>query len=314
MPSKNNTMPMPRTMIGVVTVTYNSERFLPAFFASCWSQSWANHRVYCIDNASADGSAQALRDQTDERLKVTLNRDNLGVAAGNNQGILQALKDGCEWVLLLNNDTIFPATLFQQLVEACQSQRWQAVVPKMHFDTPRGAIWYGGGQFNPWRGHTGYHIGIGAPDNGQFDKARRMDYAPTCCMLLHRSVFETVGLMDETYFVYYDDTDFCWRMRQQGLELGYWPAATLVHKVGGSTGGIGSPFTVRITARNRLYFLRKHFGFWSPWLWLMAFLPYYAVRYLMRSWQPAAFKASLDGSLAFSKMKPQVPTLPRSSG
>ncbi len=303
-------MPMPLPLIGVVTVTYNSERFLPEFFASCWSQTLTNYHVYCIDNASADDSAAALGQQTDGRLKVTLNRDNVGVAAGNNQGIVQALRDGCDWVLLLNNDTIFPATLFQELVEACQSQHWKAVVPKIHFDSPRGAIWYGGGSFNPWRGHSGYHIGAGEPDCGQFDAACRMDYAPTCCMLLNCSVFEAVGLMDETYFVYYDDTDFCWRMRQQGQELGYWPTATLVHKVGGSTGGIGSPFTVRITARNRLYFLRKHFGFWSPWLWLLAFLPYYAARYLLRSWQPGAFKASLDGSLAFSKMVSRVPTLP----
>lgn len=297
-------------LIGVVTVTYNSERYLPAFFASCWSQTVDRHRVYCIDNASTDGTVAALAKQTDPRLQVTLNSTNVGVAEGNNQGIVQALLDGCEWVLLLNNDTTFPPTLLRQLVEACETQRWQAVVPKMHFDAPAGAIWYGGGSFNPRRGHTGFHIGRGEPDRGQFDTPKRMDYAPTCCMLLHRSVFEKVGLMDETYFVYYDDTDYCWRMRQHGQALGYWPAATLVHKVGGSTGGVSSPFTVRITARNRLYFLRKHFGFWSPWLWLLVFLPYYAGRYLISSWHPAAFKASLSGSLAFGKMVPRVPSLP----
>ena len=301
-------------LIGVVTVTFNSERFLPDFFASCWAQSVTDLRVYAIDNASRDGSAAALGRESDPRLKVILNRDNLGVAAGNNQGIVQALADGCTWVLLLNNDTVFGPTLFQLLLEACLAQRWQAVVPKMLYDSPQDAVWYGGGRFNPWRGHTGFHVGMGQADRGQFDQPRRMEYAPTCCMLVHRSVFQAIGLMDESYFVYFDDTDFCWRMRQQGQSLGYWPEATLVHKVGGSTGGVTSPFTVRITARNRLYFLRKHFGFWSPWRWLLVFVPYYAARYLLRSWNPESFGASVGGSLAFSKMTPQVPRVPRVEG
>ncbi|MDE2367967.1 MAG: glycosyltransferase family 2 protein [Burkholderiales bacterium] len=293
-----------------MTVTYNSERFLPEFFASCWSQTLSNFRVYAVDNASRDGSVSALQREADPRLTLVANSDNLGVAAGNNQGIVRALADGCEWVLLLNNDTIFGSTLFDQLLGACNSNRWQAVVPKMHFDSPKDAVWYGGGEFNAWRGHTGFHLGLGQPDRGQFDDPRRMEYAPTCCMLVHRKVFETVGLMDESYFVYYDDTDFCWRMRKQNQALGYWPAAVLIHKVGGSTGGVSSPFTVRITARNRLYYLRKHFGYWSPWLWMLVFVPYYAIRYLLRDWSPSNFKASIEGSMAFSKMSPQVPLLP----
>ncbi|MBU6257347.1 MAG: glycosyltransferase family 2 protein [Burkholderiales bacterium] len=297
-------------LVGVVTVTYNSERLLPDFFDSCWSQTLVSHHVYAIDNASSDDSLGALHRESDPRLTVIANARNLGVAAGNNQGILRALADGCEWVLLLNNDTLFPPTLFQQLVDACTERDWKAVVPKMLFDTPRGVIWYGGGHFNSWRGHTGHHLGMGEPDRGQYDAPGPMDYAPTCCMLVHRSVFHAIGLMDETYFVYYDDTDFCWRMRQQHQSLGYWPAAQLVHKVGGSTGGVTSPFTVRITARNRLYYLRKHFGYWSPWLWLLVFLLYYAGRYLLRDWSPANFRASLEGSMAFTKMSPLVPPLP----
>jgi len=299
-------------LIGVVTVTFNSESFLPEFFASCRTQTLANFRLYAIDNASRDGSAAALLQEakTEPRLHVIVNKDNVGVAAGNNQGILQALADGCEWVLLLNNDTLFSPALFQQLLDACEQQQWPVVVPKMYFDAPRDSVWYGGGYFNTVRGHTGYHLRMGEKDLGQFDTPTTMDYAPTCCMLVKRSVFETIGLMDETYFVYFDDTDFCWRLRQHKQALGYWPAATLVHKVGGSTGGVTSPFTVRITARNRLYFLRKHFGWWSPWLWLLAFIPYYAGRYLLLKWSPANVRTSIEGSMAFIKLAPHEPPLP----
>ena len=299
-------------LVGVVTVTFNSARFLPEFFASCSHQTMANFRIYGIDNASSDDSAAALRRhaKTEPRLCVIVNRENVGVAAGNNQGIMQALADGCDWVLLLNNDTLFGPDLFQQLLDACRLQQWAVVVPKMYFDKPEGSIWYGGGFFNTVRGHTGYHLRMGEMDRGQFDTPKTMDYAPTCCMLVRRSVFEATGLMDETYFVYFDDTDFCWRLRNHCQPIGYWPTATLVHKVGGSTGGVTSPFTVRITARNRLYFLRKHFGWWSPWLWLLVFIPYYAARYLVLDWSPANFKTSLAGSMAFINLAPHEPPLP----
>ena len=299
--------------LGVVTVTFNSAPFLAEFFASSWSQSLAAFRLYAVDNASRDATAQALSGESDPRLRIVLNSRNAGVAEGNNQGIVQALADGCEWVLLLNNDTSFSPTLFAELIEGAQAYDWKVVVPKIHFDEPAGHIWYGGGGFNPRRGHTGYHTGIGAPDHAQFDASKTVDYSPTCSMLVHRSVFEQIGLMDETYFVYFDDTDFCWRLRQAGIPIGYWPRASLVHKVGGSTGGSSSPFSAGMTARNRLYFLRKHFGALSPVAWLPVFLPYYAVRYLLRSWNPQSFRASLRGSFSYRTMVERTPRIDASA-
>lgn len=301
--------------VGIVTVTYNSGRFLDEFFASCERQTLGGVKVYAIDNASADDSAERLRARaaTDSRLEIIVNRENLGVAAGNNQGILRALEDGCDWVLLLNNDTAFPPDMLAQLLRAAAENRWLVVVPKIFFDTPRGHIWYGGGGFNPRRGHTGYHVGIGEPDRSQYDTPHTVDYSPTCAMLVYRNVFGDVGLMDETYFVYFDDTDFCWRLRERGIAIGYWPGATLTHKVGGSTGG-GSSFTARITARNRLYFLKKHFGPLSPVLWRPVFLVYYAARYLLASRNPAAFRASVAGSFAYRGLKPHEPALGARNG
>jgi len=295
--------------IGIVTVTYNSAGFLAEFVDSCAAQDEARFKVYCIDNDSQDSTAAELSKISDPRWVVTLNPKNVGVAEGNNQGIVQALRDGCEWVLLLNNDTTFEPGFFRQLVQACQRQEWRVVVPKIHFDQPAGHIWYGGGGFNPRRGHTGFHKGLGEQDTGQFDAENTVDYSPTCAMLVHRSVFRQVGLMDETYFVYFDDTDFCWRLRQAGVPIGYTAATSLVHKVGGSTGGTTSPFTARITARNRLYFLRKHFGAASALAWTPVFLLYYLARYGLR-WNGACLKASLDGSFNYRDLTCKEPALP----
>jgi GT2 family glycosyltransferase len=298
--------------VGIVTVTYNSGSFLDAFFDSCRSQSIAGWRMYAIDNASVDDSLDRLRQvaSTDVRIHVVVNEKNVGVAEGNNQGILQALADGCEWVLLLNNDTTFAPDMLVELLAACSDREWQVCVPKIYYDEPVGHLWYAGGGFNPHRGYTGYHIGKQELDRGQHDVPSSVDYSPTCCMLVHQSVFKTVGLMDETYFVYFDDTDFCWRLRKQRISIGYWPLATLVHKVGGSTGGGDSPFTARMTARNRLYFLKKHFGAAAALRWSFVFSIYYVARYLLRRWNPACFFASVQGSQSYKSLVPRVPQLP----
>jgi GT2 family glycosyltransferase len=301
---------MPQPILGVVTVTYNSVTFLQEFAESCNAQTLVGFRVYCIDNKSTDGTVTVLEGIRDDRWRITLNAENVGIAAGNNQGILRALDDGCEWILLLNNDTSFARQLFTELIDACAAQGWRAVVPKIHYDTPAGHIWYGGGGFNRWKGFTGYHKAIGRRDIGQCDEVRTVDYAPTCAMLVHRDVFRQVGLMDESYFVYFDDTDFCWRLKQAGVKLGYYPRVTVVHKVGGSTGGVKSTFSARFIARNRLYYLRKHFGTFAAWMWAPVFMGFYVARYLMKWWDFPCLKASFKGTFSYGSMKPKVPESP----
>lgn len=298
-------------LLGVVTVTYNSASFLDAFFQSCEDQTLAQYRVYAIDNKSSDASAVALQEQAvrDPRFVPVINDVNTGVAAGNNRGIEMALREGCEWVLLLNNDTAFPPGMFRQLADACRGKGWRVAVPKIYYDTPADHLWYAGGGFDPRKGYAGYHAGKLEKDLGQYDGIKAVDYSPTCAMLVHRSVFYEVGLMDESYFVYFDDTDFCWRLKKHGIAIGYWPNATLIHKVGGSTGGGESVFSAFMTSRNRLYFLRKHFGLLVSLFWLPIFVAYYVARYVITSRRLDLFAASLRGTMAFRKLMPGQPTL-----
>jgi GT2 family glycosyltransferase len=297
--------------VGVVTVTYNSESFLDEFIKSLAAQNYHDYIAYIIDNSSKDKTVNLLNTKylNIGGITVVANKSNLGVAAGNNQGILMALSEDCEWILLLNNDTTFPPDFLSQLVASCERQGLRVVVPKIHYDHPSGHIWYGGGGFNPRKAYTGYHIGIGEEDHGQFDVESTIDYSPTCAMLIHRSVFLDVGLMDESYFVYFDDTDFCWRLKQVGIPIGYTPLTSLVHKVGGSTGGTLSPFTMRMTSRNRLYYLRKHFGVLRANLWMPVFLLYYFVQFI-KTGNFACLKASLVGSFEYHRMMPNEPRMP----
>jgi GT2 family glycosyltransferase len=117
-----------------------------------------------------------------------------------------------------------------------------------------------GGTMLESRGY-GVHIGDGIEDEGQYNKIAYFTYAPTCFMLIHKSVFGKIGLMDEKYFVYYDDTDFVYRALKKGFRIIYLPEFIIQHRVAYSTGGSESLFSVYYCNRNRIYFILKNLDY-----------------------------------------------------
>jgi GT2 family glycosyltransferase len=243
--------------IGVVTVTYNSGQVLRPFLECALAQDHADWVLYVVDNASRDGTRSILGSMPHPSVRTLLNDANLGVAEGNNQGIRAALADGCDHVLLINNDVEFPPTLYSALLRSLGQHRADAVTPRITYHDEPGVDWFNGGSFKYLRGPDARHDPPGRP--GQ-DAPRRIGYAPTCCMLVRREVFEVVGLMDPQYFVYWDDTDFCLRMQRAGLTLVCDPTISMSHKVSSLTGGLTSDFFLRYHHRNQVYYVRKHFN------------------------------------------------------
>jgi GT2 family glycosyltransferase len=258
--------------IGVVTVTYNSGKVLPAFFKSIFAQTLSDFRLYLVDNASGDDTLAVLMKFPDPRVHTLLNAKNAGVAEGNNQGIRAALAEGCSAVLLLNNDTEFPADLFARLSAGLDEHNADMTTAKMLYFEPDNLIWCAGGWLDEKHYFNAFHYGMHEEDRGQYDEKRRVTYAPTCCLLVQRSVFEQVGLMDSRYFVYNDDVDFLYRCYREGKSLWYLPEAVLFHKVSALTGGDESEFAIRYMTRNRTYFLRKHLPAWKGLLWSLHFM------------------------------------------
>lgn len=265
--------------VGIVTVTYNSESVFQEFWDSLSSQTLNSYKLYVVDNASTDHTLDVLKSRSnDGRITVIKNQSNMGVAEGNNQGIQMALRDGCELILLLNNDTVFGEDLLVQLCGAIINA--DMVTPKILYFDDQKRLWFAGGHFAAKRGYAGVHRGLGEHDRGQYDDERSIDYAPTCCLLIKREVFARIGLMDSKYFVYYDDVDFCWRARRAGVRMQYIPRVALFHKVSSLTGGEESSFGMRFNTRNKVYFLRKHFAFPKKEIFILAYFCSLFLRYL----------------------------------
>lgn len=275
--------------IGVVTVLYQSAAVLPDFFASLEAQTHRNFMVYCVDNASTDGSAD-LCAQRSAPYVIIVNERNLGVAEGNNIGIRAAMEAGCDSVLLLNNDVVFGPEMFARLLHGLDRHKADMVTPMIYFSDPPDMVWCAGGAFNRLIGYKSIHSGGGARDSGQFKIDRRIEYSPTCCVLARTDVFNKVGLMDERYFVYWDDADWMWRAKKAGVSLWYVSDAALWHKVGSLTGGKESDFSIHYGARNMAYFLYKNVNRAAAFAFRIAYGCYYTFNLLLPGRRDVAAK------------------------
>lgn len=246
--------------IGIVTVLYNSGKVLEEFFQTLEEQTFKDFQLYVIDNASTDNSLALCEEYAQKvsfQTKIYAEKENWGVAKGNNIGIINALADRCEYVLLSNNDIVLNPNTIQSLYDGMLQMKATMAVPKIYFhDT--GRIWCAGGKFSKYKGVT-YQIGYNKADDKKYNEPKKVEYAPTCFMLISTSVFMRIGLMDESYFVYYDDTDFVWRSVKRHKEsLVYIPYSILHHKESSCTGGTRSHFALYYLNRNSVYFCKKN--------------------------------------------------------
>ncbi len=289
--------------IGIVTVTYNSRSVLEDFFSSLERQTYADHALYIVDSGSTDDTVAYVQAHLPEHCTFLQNSENIGFAAGTNQGIQAAFQDGCTAILALNNDVVFGPELLERLIEALDQYKCDMTTPMMYCYEPKDRIWAAGGSLQPWLGYRNKHRGDGETDHGQYNVACRVTFAPLCCVLIRKEVLDRVGLLDERYFTYTEDVDFMYRCLKKGLSLWYVPEAKLWHKVSSLTGNM-SDFMVRYCTRNRMYFLRKNLPAWQAWLWYGIYRSYYMLDFTMRKTSRARWKlrasSAVDGRKTYS--------------
>lgn len=204
-----------------------------------------------VDNASGDGSLERLRASCSDCI-VLDSGANRGFSAGCNIGIRRALSDGADSVLLINNDTEVERDFLHPLLDAIGDGRTIAT-PKIVFADEPGRVWYGGGHIDRTRGGF-YH----ETNPVQADESRDVTFASGCCMLFPAAFFKGCGLLDESYFLYYEDAELCLRARSHGYRIRYEPRSTVRHKIGATTGGEESALAAYYGTRNRLEVLRRY--------------------------------------------------------
>lgn len=211
-----------------------------------------------VDNASTDDSLALLERKWGDNARVSIIslKENTGFSGGNNVGIRRALEQGCHYILLLNNDTEIDALAIRKMV-ACQKTTESIIVPKIFYADKKETIWCAGGYLTPII-KKAVQRGNNCRDNGEFDKSGYCSLANGCCVLLTDRIIQKTGLLDERFFLYYEDTEYSMRALERKVKIYYCHEAVVYHKVNGSTGGNDNPANAYYITRNWLMCNKTH--------------------------------------------------------
>lgn len=286
--------------ISIILVNYNGKKYNTACIDSilqsqcCYNETMIRKQIIIVDNASEDGSVSILKKkygiwkqymdsmtdklegidskyQKSTQMELILLNQNCGFAAANNKGIKRAEEWGADYILLLNNDTEIASDMIKYLLECADRHPHSMVVPKIYYCDDKKRIWSAGGSISPIVRKI-RHDGLNQIDKGQFEKERKITFATGCCLLIPKTVLAKAGMLDERFFLYYEDVEYSFRLQKQGISIYYCPKAYMYHKVGGSSKGAESPLCAYYISRNWLLCNRQYLGWRYP-----VFLLYYVV-------------------------------------
>ena len=252
----------------VITVILNTNRRQDTLetldsLAKC---DYQNHKVIVLDNASEDGSVEAISSEFPDVQIIELN-ENLGYAGNNNVGIAAAMNQGADWIFVLNEDTIVDLECISHMIAAAQNHSHAGILGPLvyHFDEPEVIQTAGGVIDHNWQAQ---HIGQNQHDQGQYSGVREVDWISGCAILVNRQVIEQVGDLDSRFFYYWEETDWCLRARESGWKLYCVSAAKLWHK-GVQRDYRPSPNVTYYSSRNRLLLLKKHHAPRHVWVFTL---------------------------------------------
>ena len=258
--------------VAIVVLNWNGLKVLEDCIRSIYTLRYTPVEVIVVDNGSRDGSVKMVQQAFPECILIQ-NKENLGFAKGNNQGIALALERRNDYVMVLNNDTLMDAESLTCLVERAESDpRIAAVSPKIYFADPSDRLWFAGGTFSYWKGRNG-HVGYRQKDCPTWNVPGEAQFASGCGLLASRRAWQEVGSFDESLFCYAEDLEWSLRAQRLKFKLFYEPRAVVWHRESFSTlSNKWQASQAYYSTRNPMVVMWKQ-GRWWHWL---TFLPYHA--------------------------------------
>lgn len=250
------------TCVGIVIVHCGGEEMLENCICTLERQTWQDYGVWVVDNGSTDGSAERVATRH-VGVEVVRLGENRGWSGGNNAGIRKVLESGVEWVWLLNNDTLVGAECLEKLLNHVDKNRGIKVLsPVVRHAPPSDRVWFQGGVVDFERLEL---TGTASVEEFRDLAWPKKPYISGCAMLVHRTAFERVGLIDERFFLYCEDVDFTIRVVDAGMGVDVVSEAEIRHLVSQSTGGErkNNPLRVYFFFLSTMLFWRKVLGFWE---------------------------------------------------
>lgn len=242
-------------LVSIITINYNNVDVTCELLASLRKLSYPNHEVIVVDNASKESPFEKITTLYPEATLI-MSEENLGFAGGNNLGVKNAKGD---YLFFVNNDTELHPDCIQPLITRFESNDKIGIIsPKIKYFDDREIIQYAGfSKINPYTARN-YGIGSMEKDLGQHDAAGFTHYAHGAAMMTKKQIIKDVGLMNEGFFLYYEELDWCEAMKRNGYKIFYEPKSLIFHKESFTIGKNSKLKTYYIT-RNRILFMKRNF-------------------------------------------------------
>jgi len=229
----------------IIVLNYNGRDTLKKCLESIYLSDYENKEVVVVDNASTDGSFDEMRRHF-QKFHFIKNNQNIGFAAGNNVAIKWSLEKMADYVLLLNNDAYLEKNTLSILIRETEKNKKPGIFCPLIYNGYTNKIWFSGGKID-WLKMRAIH------------QAGKTDFISGCAMLIHKDVFKKIGLLDEKFFLYYEDADFSFRARKAGFDLKIIPEAKVYHYEKSSE-NIGKIYYLVLSA---IIFFRKDSNFFQ---------------------------------------------------
>lgn len=246
-------------LVWIVVLNWNGVSDTLACLESLHKLNYTKRRVVVVDNGSTDGSVDAIRrDPANDGIEIVEAKSNLGYAGGNNLGIRYALDRGADFILILNNDTIVDPMLLNSLVAAADQQpKVGCFGPWIFYMHDPERLWFTRSDWDPAKS------AFTAPGKGCLaaelpNETVATDYVCGAALFFRGDVARQIGLLDERFFLVYEDSDWCFRARRAGFACVSVPSARVWHKVGTSFGTEASPLRTYFSTRNKLLWAEKN--------------------------------------------------------
>ena len=240
---------MKEPLVHIILVNYKAVDLTIECINSLQKITYRNYKILVVDNSPNGGLNERLKKNFSFVIKLKSNK-NSGFAAANNLGIKYALEHEAEYIVLLNNDTTVESNFLEPLIETFYNKSVGLATGKIMYSGNRDKIWYGGGKINWLRGSGIMFRG------GKSDKSE-VTFASGCLFCLNRNTIEKVGLLNEKYFTYQEDTDYCVRLKRHGIVIIYEPKSKIYHQIGSTTKRSNFP-ALYYQFRNRLFFIQQN--------------------------------------------------------
>lgn len=251
--SKNSYMNFPD--VNIVLLNWNGLEDTLDCLASLEKLTYPMVEVIVVDNASRYNQAENI-EQNFPEITVLKQSENLGFCGGCNVGIKYAMENGADYVMLLNNDTLVPPDLIEKLINGFENLDNVGAISPIILEHPEtDKIWFSRAQWQTEKAQFKL-TNAGEKYTDFATKAPYIsDFACGCCLFTSTKIFEQFGLLDERYFAFYDEAEWCSRLRKKGLESYIVPSAFMYHKVSRSTPSLVSTY---LLSRNRFLWMTEN--------------------------------------------------------